>query len=148
MPARRGAGWRAAGALGLVVAVGAGGGWAAGAGAGGGALDALEAALEAQRGALSALSASLEAQQAALASLREEQGGGGAPSRRGLSEEDSGKPAWRAPAGDSGPRRRGRGRLGPPSWDDFLRPMAVIRVPGGAGRAVVLPQADKQGLGR
>ena len=60
----------------MVIAVGAGGGWAAGEGAGGGALDALEAALEAQRGALSALSASLEAQQAALASLREEQGGG------------------------------------------------------------------------
>lgn len=138
-----------AGALGLVIAVGAGGGWAAGEGAGGGALDALEAALEAQRGALSALSASLEAQQAALASLREEQGGGGAPSRRVLSGENSEPSTWRAPAGDdSGPRRRGRGRLGPASWDDFLRPMAVIRVPEGAGRAVVLPQADKQGLGR
>ena len=156
---RRGRGravWRALGTLGTLGAVlAAGGSWAAAAGGGGGgALDALEAALEAQRGALSALSASIEAQQEAVAALRAERlsgegGGETAPPRRGLSVEDSEPAAWRPPADTGrGARRHGNYQGAPASWDDYLRPMSVIRVPGGAGRVVILPQADKQGLGR
>ena len=131
----------------------AAGGASAGAG-GAGALDALEAALEAQRGALSALSASVEAQQEAVAALRAERlsregGGEAAPSRRGLSAGEPEPAAWRPPPdAGRGARRRGNYQGAPASWDDYLRPMSVVRVTGGAGRAVILPQADKQGLGR
>ena len=81
--------------------------------------------------------------------LSGEGGGETAPPRRGLSAGDPQSAAWRPPADTGrGARRRGNYQGAPASWDDYLRPMSVIRVPGGAGRVVILPQADKKGLGR